>query len=76
MDWQISKLSVDVNTDLANMVLERLPTRNPSVTLIFSMPETMKLKPHAAQTLDNVSRAALIAQAKKALLDAANSLAG
>jgi len=75
MDWQINKLSVDVNTDQTSMVLEVVPYRHPSVTLSFSMPETMKLKPSAAQTLDNVSRAALIAQAKKVLMDAANSLA-
>ena len=76
MNWQISKLTVDVNTDQANIVLEPMPYRNPSLTLNFSMPETLKLKPSAAQTLDNVSRAALIAQAKKVLIDAANSLAG
>jgi|1185.fasta_scaffold834346_1 hypothetical protein len=76
MNWQISKLTVDVNTDQANIVLESMPYRNPSLTLNFSMPETLKLKPSAAQTLDNVSRAALIAQAKKVLIDAANSLAG
>jgi hypothetical protein len=75
MNWQISKLSVDVNTDQASMVLEAKEFRNPSVTLNFPMPETLKLKPSAAQTLDNVSRAALIAQAKKVLMDAANSLA-
>jgi hypothetical protein len=52
MDWQINKLSVDVNTDQTSMVLEVVPYRHPSVTLSFSMPETMKLKPSAAQTLD------------------------
>ena len=42
MDWQINKLSVDVNTDQTSMVLESMLYRNPSVTLNFSMPETMK----------------------------------
>ena len=73
MDFQMSKLSVDVNTDLVSLALEALPYRNPSLTLIFSMPETLKLKPSAAQTLDNVSRAAVIAQAKKVLAEMANS---
>ena len=76
MNWQITKLNVDVNSDQVSMVVESLlmPTQN--LTLNFGMPETAKLKlePHATQTLDNVSRAALIAQAKKVLTDVASSL--
>ena len=74
MDWQISKLSVDVNSDQATMVLQSVPYPTQNLTLNFSMPENQKLKPSTAQTLDNVSRAALIAQAKRVLTEAANSL--
>lgn len=74
MNWQITKLSVDVNSDQATMVVESLPSPTQNLTLNFSMPETAGLKRSAAQTLDNVSRAALIAQAKKVLADAAGSL--
>jgi len=76
MNWQITKLNVDVNSDQVTMVVESLPTPLQHLTLNFRMPENLKLKPHAAQTLDNVSRAALIAQAKKVLADVANSLTG
>jgi hypothetical protein len=74
MNWQITKLTVDVNSDQATMVVESLPLPTQNLTLNFSMPETVKPKPHAAYTLDNVSRAALIAQAKKILADVASSL--
>jgi hypothetical protein len=74
MPWQITKLTVDVISDQATMVVESLPYPTQNLTLNFSMPEMAKPKPSAALTLDNVSRAALIAQAKTVLTDVANSL--
>src|SRR5437868_2175440 len=61
MTWQITSLTVDFNTDQATMVVASLPLPTQNLTLNFSMPEMAKLKPSAAQTLDNVSRQALIA---------------
>ena len=74
MNWQIAHLNVDVNTNQATMIVESLPNASQTLTLNFVMPETMKLKPNVADTLDNVSRAALIAQAKKVLADVANAI--
>ena len=74
MNWQISKLTVDVYSGQATMTVESVPTPTQNLVLTFIMPEMAKPKPRAAQTLDNVSRAALIAQAKKVLTDASNSL--
>ena len=73
MSWQISKLNVDINTDQVIMVVESTPYPSPSLTLNFLMPESAKMKP-AAFSLDQVSRAALIAQAKKILTDIVGSL--
>jgi hypothetical protein len=74
MNWQISKLSVDVNTGEATMVVESLPYPTQNLTLNFSMPDMAKPKQNPAQTLENVSRTALIAQAKNALTEIVSSL--
>ena len=74
MTWQITKLNVDVNTGQGTMVVQSVPYPMQNLTLNFLMPEMAKQKPKAAQTLENVSRAGLIAQAKKILTDAASSL--
>ena len=74
MTWKITILNVDFNTDQATVAMEATPYPTQNLTLHFPMPETVKLKPSAAQTLDNVTKAALTAQAKQVLTDAANSL--
>jgi hypothetical protein len=74
MTWQITRLTVDLITDQATIVVGSDPYPTQNLTLNFSIPEMAKPKPGPAQTLDNVSRAALIAQAKKVLTDMANSL--
>lgn len=78
MNWQTSKLTVDFNTNAVTVGLESSPSTQ-TILLSFSAPQSMSLKakPRAsrtAQTLDNASRRALLAQAKQVLIDAANSL--
>jgi hypothetical protein len=78
MPWNVSKLSVDFNSDRATVALDSSTAPASSITLEFTMPDKANLKKpdksQTAQVLDDVTRKALTAQAKRLLTDAASSL--
>lgn len=78
MTWTVSKLNVDFNSDRATVTVDSNTAPANSITLEFTMPNIADLKKpdksQTAQVLDNVTRKAVTAQAKKLLTDAASSL--
>jgi len=69
MPWSVAQLNVDFNQNRATVELDSNTAPNNSITMNFQLADSIK-----SQILDDITKKAVLAQAKQVLTSAAGSL--